>query len=292
MFDIDVYENIKLLVKPELDSIDSLISSIGSVSYDFDNALLSFFKAPSKQIRSVVSFLFFKALGCEINDKFIKLQTSIEIIHNATLIHDDVIDNSLLRRGIETFNSKFDNSLAVISGDYLLSVALKHLLSIDNCEILNIFSEVIQKMCVGEITQYFDKFKLPNIENYIEKSKYKTASLFMASFESACILCDFEKTFAIEFAENFGIAFQIRDDILNFSKIDNKPVSNDYSNGIYTAPIIFANGNIENISVGIEKAKQLLDNYLCCCKQILDNVIYSENIYKNALLEILELLKL
>ena len=292
MFNIESYENIKKLVQVELDQVDEFVFNINSIYPDFDNALIDYFKAPSKKIRSVISFLFFKSLGYEISENIIKLQASIEIIHNATLIHDDIIDKSDLRRGLKTFNSKFDNSLAVISGDYLLSVALRHLLSLDNCEILNIFADTIDKMCVGEIHQYFDKFKIPSIEEYIEKSKAKTASLFSAEFESISVLCGFDKNVALEFANNFGIAFQIRDDILNFSNKDNKPLYNDYEAGIYTAPVIYAGGKLENISVGIEKAKQLLDNYLCACRDILNKIVKGDNIYKCAIFNILDLFSL
>ena len=292
MFNKGSYYNIKNLVKAELSEVDSLILSVNTISPSFDSALNEYFMAPSKKIRSVIAFLFFKALGFEINHDFIKLQSSIEIIHNATLIHDDIIDNSDVRRGLKTFNSKFDNSLAVITGDYLLSVALKYLLSLNNCEILNIFANTIDKMCAGEIHQYFNKFKLPTIDEYIEKSKDKTASLFSASLESAAILYDFDRNIALDFANHFGIAFQIRDDILNFSNSDNKPVNNDYEEGIYTAPVIYTEGKIENISLGIEKAKVLLDNYLCICREILNKAVSCDNIYKNSVLEILDLLKL
>jgi len=292
MFDNISYEKIKDLIHHELFRVDEYICSFNNISPKFDEALSVYFRAPSKKIRSLIVFLFFKALCFEINDDFIKLQSSIEIIHNATLIHDDIIDKADIRRGIETFNSKFDNSLAVISGDYLLSVALKYILSLNNCEILNIFANIIEKMCVGEISQYFNRFNLPTIEDYIEKSKAKTASLFSASFESAAILYNFDRNIALDFADNFGIAFQIRDDILNFVEKDNKPVKNDYDEGIYTAPIIYAGGNIENLSVGIEKAKLLLDNYLCNCRNILDKAVIDNNVYKKAILELLGLIKL
>lgn len=292
MLNDNTYKNIKKLVQPELDLVDKYVYSIGSIYPEFDSALTEYFKAPSKKIRSVIAFLFFKALSYEINDNFIKLQAAVEIIHNATLIHDDIIDKSDIRRGLETFNSRFDNSLAVISGDYLLSVALKHLLSLNNCEILNIFANAIDKMCVGEIYQYFNKFKLPTIEEYVEKSKDKTSSLFSTSFEAASILYDFDRNIALDFANNFGVAFQIRDDILNFTDSDNKPVKNDYEEGIFTAPVIYANGDIENISEGIEKAKQLLDNYLCDCRDIINNIVSGDSIYKKAILDILDLFSL
>ncbi|MBR1907561.1 polyprenyl synthetase family protein [bacterium] len=292
MFDNSSYDNIKNFVQSELNKIDNFISCRENISADFDYSMAEYFSAPSKKIRSVLAILFFKALGFDICDSFIKLLSAVEIIHNATLIHDDVIDKSDLRRGIETFNSKFDNSLAVIAGDYLLSRALRLLLSLDNYNILNIFSDTIEKMCVGEISQYFNKFKLLSIDDYIEKSRSKTAVLFCAAFESASILYGFNRSLAFDFANNFGIAFQIRDDILNFVEFENKPAANDYADGIYTAPVIFAEGNIENISIGIEKAKQLLDNYLCCCHNILAGIEFNDNIYKNALLNLLELLKL
>jgi geranylgeranyl pyrophosphate synthase len=234
-----------------------------------------------------VAFLYLRAYGIELTQAQYDVQTAIELIHNATLIHDDVIDNSDTRRGQKTLNSEFDNSLAVISGDFLLSAAMKKLLNLNSCEILSIFARAIEKMCLGEINQYFNRFKTTSIDEYIEKSRNKTATLFMTSLESASKLnekMDVKK--ALDFAENFGIAFQIRDDLLNFTEKNDKPTQNDFASGIYTAPVIFS----EDIRIGVEKTKQLLDNYVIKSVKSLETA--DKNIYTEALINLTELLKI
>lgn len=289
-FDNVAYNKIISLVEGEISSVKNLLCEFNSESTEFNTFLEDFISAPSKHIRSVIAFLYLKANNVEIDEKQILLQSVIELIHNATLIHDDIIDESDVRRNLPTFNKKFDNSLAVIAGDYLLSIALKKILSLNNPEILGLFAKAIENMCVGEISQYFSKYKMPTIYEYIEKSRAKTASLFEASLVSASILAGLNKSVSENFANNFGIAFQIRDDILNFSNNDNKPVNNDFEKGIYTAPAIYAECDLKNISLGIEKASQLLDNYLVNTREVLSNL--DKNVYSKALLEILDLLKL
>lgn len=289
-FNKNTYEKIKALIKPELEKVDKNLCEINSTSKEFNDYIKEYVSAPSKRIRTVLTFLYLKANNKEITEEQITLQTVIEIIHNATLIHDDIIDEADVRRNLPSVNKKFDNSLAVIAGDYLLSIALKKLLKINNAEILNIFAKTIENMCVGEISQYFSKYKMPTIYEYIEKSRGKTSSLFEASLVSASILAGLNTKTAEKLANNFGIAFQIRDDILNFKNNDNKPVKNDYENGIYTAPAIYAECDLNNIALGIEKASQLLDNYLCNTLDALCTL--EENCYKEALTTILDLLKL
>lgn len=289
-FDKNTYKKIKTLVKNELEKVDENLCEINSTSKEFNDYIKEYISAPSKRIRTVLTFLYLKANNKEITEEQINLQTVIEIIHNATLIHDDIIDEAEIRRNLPSVNKKFDNSLAVIAGDYLLSIALKKLLKINNTEILNIFAKTIENMCVGEISQYFSKYKMPTIYEYIEKSRGKTSSLFEASLISASILAGLNTKTAEKLANNFGIAFQIRDDILNFKNNDNKPVNNDYENGIYTAPAIYAECDLNNITLGIEKASQLLDNYLCNTRDAISTL--EESNYKNALTTILDLLKL
>lgn len=289
-FDKNTYERIKSLVKPELERVDEVLCKINSTSKEFNNFIKEYVSAPSKRLRSVLAFLYLKANNKEITEEQIRLQATIELIHNATLIHDDIIDDADVRRNLPSVNKKFDNSLAVIGGDYLLSIALKEILKFNNKDIFDLFTKSIENMCLGEISQYFSKFKMPTIYEYIEKSRAKTSSLFEASLVSASILAELNKSTAENLANNFGIAFQIRDDILNFDNNDNKPVKNDYENGIYTAPIIYAECDLKNIALGIEKATQLLDNYLCNTREVLCTL--DKNIYTDALTSILDLLKL
>ncbi|MBQ3641008.1 polyprenyl synthetase family protein [bacterium] len=223
--------------------------------------LKNFIFAKSKKLRPKTIFLFAKALGYEINEKIINLACATELIHNSTLIHDDIIDKSDIRRGLETFNHKFGNSLSVLYGDILLSLAMKFLTKCNNINCFNEFSSSMEKMCLGEINQHFQYKKIISIDEYIEKSKNKTAELYRAALTSLCHILNIKEIDKIsDFAINFGIAFQIKDDLSNILTQDNlKPSSCDIENGVYTAPIIFLAekySDIEHFST--EKIKLLI----------------------------------
>ncbi len=288
-FDNQKYKEIKKLIEYDLYKIENNLTDFYCGNDTLQKNLTEIIKAPSKSIRPVVAILYLKMYGCEITQKQIDIQTAVELIHNATLIHDDVIDKSDLRRSHNTLNKDFDNSLAVVTGDFLLSVAIKKLLNIESFEILSTFNVAIKKMCIGEIEQYFNKFKLINFDEYLDKCKHKTSELFMASLVCSAILADIDKNSAKDFAKRFGIAFQIRDDLLNvIDTTSDKPINNDITDGIYTAPMIFAK-DIKNINYGIEKTVNLLDNYINRVKKCLNKA--PENDYKQALLTLIDLLK-
>lgn len=288
-FNVEKYNNIKSLVQSELTDIEQMICDFNNVNTELNDTLLEYLKAPSKKIRSVITLLYLKAKNIEITEDIKKLLAVVELVHNASIIHDDVIDKADTRRDEQTINSKLTNSMAVISGDFILSIAIEKLLSLQKLEILEIFIKTIQKMCKSEIYQYYTKYKIPELEKYIEKSEYKTAILFECALICSAILSNTDKEKAKDFGKNFGIAFQIRDDILNFEKSDNKPVNNDIKDGIYTAPVIFAQ-NLEDLAEGLEKSKQLLDNYLEEATK--DIAQLGESTYKTAILELLDLMKI
>ena len=150
-------------------------------------------------------------------------------------------------------------------------------------------ANTLANMCIGEVNQYFSKFKIPTLEQYLKKTEQKTAKLFQTAVCGAMQLSG--KT-AITEAENFshafGMAFQIRDDILNLTALNSlKPSQNDISEGIYNAPVIFA-GNTSNLDEGIEKTKTLLNNYVVEAEKALSNL--EDNKYKLALKELLGIL--
>lgn len=248
--------------------------------------LEKFLKSPSKRIRSLVTILYLRAAKMYLLPAHYELLAIVELIHNASLIHDDVIDESKLRRGRKTINDKFDNQLAVISGDYLLGMALKKLVKINSFEIIDLFADTMKNMCQGEVNQYFNRFKKTKMDVYIEKTTQKTAALFETALKSAVILAE-DKNIknASDFALNFGIAFQIRDDLINFMKKDASKPSTDVEDGIYNAPTILS----ENPAVGIEKTKALLNNYVENAHKCIEN--FEDNIYKEKLCELLELIK-
>ncbi len=242
----------------------------------------SFLLTPSKKIRTLVTLLCLRAYGADVTENHIKLLAAVELIHNASLIHDDIIDESDTRRNEQTINSAYDNKLAVISGDYILSAALKFLNELNSPEIIAAFAETLSQMCESEAFQYFHKFKIYDIDDYLKKTNQKTAKLFATAAKTAFLLSKSDKLKAAEdFAENFGMAFQIRDDIINL-----KTTQTDLKSGIYNAPIIYSN-DISDYESGIEKTCCLLNNYIERARKIADEM--PDNIYGKGLLELLGL---
>ncbi|MBI3591823.1 MAG: polyprenyl synthetase family protein [Candidatus Melainabacteria bacterium] len=265
------------------------------------------FKAGGKRLRPALCFLIAKSTG-EITNKHIILSELTELIHTASLIHDDIIDSANLRRGRETINSLWNDKISVITGDFLFAQASIRLGELENTEIVKIYAKVLSDLCDGEIEQYSSKFN-PDIswEHYLNKSTTKTASLFSAACKSSAILNNQEKKIinqAEQFGNNLGIAFQIIDDVLDFtsnSKEIGKEVGTDLKQGIITAPALFAvnstdiranqiktlienrfnNGSEEDFDKairlvhelgGCEKAKQLAYDYIDKAKENLDFV--------------------
>ena len=283
-----IYKN---LVNPELVEVQRIINTAISVKEPLNTEIINFLNAPSKRIRIVLVLLYLRALGEKISEKHLRFLAALEMVHNASLIHDDIIDNSEIRRGRKSLYAEFGNKLGVISGDYLLSVAMNILCEVNSVDVIKIFSDTLKKMCIGEINQSYNRYKICTIEDYVEKSKNKTGYLFETALVCSLMLCNknYDIKMAGQFALNFGIAFQIRDDLLNITQADNaKPSLNDIEEGIYNAPVIYAKG-VDNVIDGIEKTRILLNNYISSATDMLS--LLPDNEYKTALTKISELLK-
>ena len=283
------YKNIKKIVQKEIEFIENYMVQSVDTRQPLKSHIVNFLSAPSKRLRPLLSVLFYKSNCDEISEEQLKALSAVELIHSASLIHDDIIDGSDLRRGLKTTANEFGNKLGVISGDYLLSVAMKIITELGSVELLKNFSNTLNKMCIGEINQNFDRFKIGTIEEYIEKSKNKTAYLFETALMTPFLINNENNITSSEFGLNVGIAFQIRDDLLNLIKTDNtKPVKNDIADGIYNAPVIYA-GSVENYRDGVEKTRDLLNNYINQAYSVLENL--PDNEYKKGLSNFLELLE-
>lgn len=276
---VERYDEIVQLVEKELSLLEAKMRSFNLVLPELNSYVIR----KSKHIRAVLCFLYLKALGVNVDEKQIVNQAIVELIHNASLIHDDVIDESNFRRGEESLNNQDGNRLAVISGDYLLSVALSEIVNLNSISLVAAFSKTLNSMCIGEISQNLSKYKIPTLEEYIEKSYNKTGALFEVALQGALLLSGVEGN--VSFAKMYGIAFQIRDDILNITE---NRLDSDVQNGIYTAPVIYSN-NPDNPLAGIEKAKGLLNNYV---EKIINEISgLPENEFKVGLFKLSESLK-
>jgi octaprenyl-diphosphate synthase len=205
-------------------------------------------KRKGKQLRPMFVLLSAK-LGGQINEKSYRAASLVELLHTATLVHDDVVDESLERRGFFSINALWKNKIAVIVGDYLLSKGL--LLSLDNNDhkMLQILSNAIKAMSEGELLQ-LEKSRNLNLKEdiYFEIIKNKTASL-LASSCAAGASTTFENDEDIEkmrtFGEKVGIAFQIKDDLFDYGNDDvGKPTGNDIKEKKLTLPLIYTLNNV------------------------------------------------
>jgi heptaprenyl diphosphate synthase len=195
-----------------------------------------------KMVRPTLTLLFSLMNNKNISDKDIYLATAIELLHNATLIHDDIIDESAIRRGQPTINNKFGNDVSVYAGDLLFVSMYKTLNMAQDFEANQLAVIALNEILNGELIQRKNRFNYNmNFENYEEQIVGKTAALFSLATEFGSLNTGKTES-AKAFGLNLGIAFQIADDYLDYvnTSQNNKPLFQDLNRGIYTAPLLYA----------------------------------------------------
>jgi len=245
-----IQEVFELVFEPLHAVKDSLIAIIPPDSAVLAETVQYSLTGGGKYLRPVVTLLTGAATGAQNDEQrhqTVEVAAVAEMIHVATLLHDDVIDASELRRGKPTVRSKWGNKVSVLSGDYLLAQASLKLSKLGNVRLVSIFSHVLADLCDGEVEQMHTSYSLnPSWESYHKKTIGKTASLFSAGCESAGVINKLpeEQIQALKtYGRNFGIAFQIVDDLLDYTATEEemgKPVLDDLRNGLLTAPILLA----------------------------------------------------
>ena len=207
------------------------------------------FGAGGKRLRPAIVLLISRATmpDQDITPQHRRLAEITEMIHTASLVHDDVIDDSELRRGVPTVHSSFGNRVAVLAGDFLFAQSSWYLANLDNLTVVKLLSEVIMNLAEGEIQQGLNRFDATlSIESYLEKSYYKTASLIANSSKAAGVLSGVSSETMqrlYNYGRHVGLAFQIVDDILDFTGSSDslgKPAGSDLSSGNLTAPVLYA----------------------------------------------------
>jgi len=228
------------LHKLEEEMTKIITSDIKALSFIKDATYFS----SGKRIRPILLFHSANLCGYE-GQKDILYAVIVELIHNATLIHDDIIDNANVRRGKPSANYRWGNSLGVLFGDYLYIKAIDLALLDENSTIVRLLSYTTRKMIEGELSQNIQVSDINlSEEDYLDIIKGKTAYLFSACSQIGAILADAPedmKKSIQQFGYNLGIAFQLIDDMLNFSsreEIMGKPIGNDLLEGKVTLPII------------------------------------------------------
>jgi len=188
-------------------------------------------------------------------EKLVSLAASVEMLHTATLVHDDLIDGALLRRGRETLNSRWNMGATVLTGDYLFARAAALAAETDHVRVMAIFADTLMTICSGELRQIFDRHNLPaldsdqawevTLDRYDQRIHAKTASLFAAATEAAAVLggASQPQVHALrDYGQFLGTGFQIIDDVLDFrgdQQVLGKPVGSDLREGIVTLPVLY-----------------------------------------------------
>ncbi|MBT9312170.1 solanesyl diphosphate synthase [Leptothoe kymatousa] len=220
------------------------------------------FGAGGKRIRPAIVLLLSRAtvMEPEIPARHFRLAEITEMIHTASLVHDDVVDESSLRRGVPTVHSSFTNRVAVLAGDFLFAQSSWHLANLDNLTVVKLLSRVIMDLAEGEIQQGLNRFDTTlSIDAYLMKSYYKTASLIANSCKSVGVLSGTSNVLAealYQYGRNLGLAFQIVDDILDFTgseEVLGKPAGSDLLSGNLTAPVLYAMEETPYLTTLIER---------------------------------------
>jgi len=207
-------------------------------------ALNHLIAAGGKRIRPALVLLTGKMLGAE-QEKLITLAAAVEMLHTATLVHDDLIDGSLLRRGNPTLNSHWSPAATVLTGDFIFARAAKLAASTDCLPLMKLFAETLAVIVNGELTQLFSSRGIASREDYDKRIYAKTASLFEMSSRAAAMISPVEEAVVenmLKFGRNIGMAFQIVDDILDFTgdqEAVGKPVGSDLLQGLITLPTLY-----------------------------------------------------
>lgn len=211
---------------------------------DLRAALEHLLSAGGKRIRPTLGLLVGNMLSAPL-EKLVTLGAAVELLHTATLVHDDLIDGSLLRRGTPTLNARWSPPATVLTGDFLFARAAKLAADTDHLPLMKLFSETLATIVNGELTQMFTSRGLISRENYYKRIFAKTASLFEMTARAAAMVSpagDEIVDAMRDFGYQIGMAFQIVDDILDFTGDQDavgKPLGSDLLNGLVTLPGIY-----------------------------------------------------
>lgn len=239
----DEYPNLKLNLA-EVTKV--MLKSVKCRQKPVEKSLIELINSGGKLLRPAF-LLLSSEFGSERSNNLHSLAAAIEILHMATLIHDDVIDDSAIRRGKETVQSKHGKNFAVYLGDFLFCACFKILSQSSSLKTIDIDSNSMSKICIGEMEQYSSKYSLNvTVKQYLKRISAKTAELFSLSFYTGAIETKCNKLIIrtlSSIGHDIGMAFQIIDDILDYTGSENvvgKTIFNDIKQGIFTLPLIYA----------------------------------------------------
>lgn len=267
------FDEIRDLISSDLERLQKIIKqSLSSNSPLLNKIVDKYLETKGKQIRPIIVVLSAKFFGAEVSDGVLCGAASVELLHNASLIHDDVIDETKQRRGHDTINNTWDNHIAVLVGDFFVSNALACAIRTNDFRVISTISELGKELSTGEIDQ-IDVAKHHSIDEqaYFSIINKKTASLFQSCVKVGGYsvgASDTDIANLSKFVELLGLSFQIKDDIFDYFKDDaiGKPTGNDLREGKVTLPLIYALSRTESPRHG--EMRRLADSDSLTTEQI------------------------
>lgn len=232
------------LIREDLARVETLMQTQAEGQFiDLQIALENLLASGGKRIRPTITLLVGRMLEADIG-QLITLAAAIEMLHTATLVHDDLIDGSLVRRGKPTMNAKWSPGATVLTGDFLFARSAELAADTNSIKVTRLFAQTLSEIVNGEITQLLTSKCIASRQNYFNRIYAKTASLFKTSCCSAAIISQVDDAIVdsmCTFGHEIGMAFQIIDDVLDFTGEQvtvGKPVASDLRSGLITLPAL------------------------------------------------------
>ena len=246
-------------IEADLDVVDTTFQQRATSGMEMLNtAAAHALRSPGKRLRTALTLLSGKLLTYRF-DKLLPMSVAFEMVHLATLVHDDIIDHATTRRGLPTVNAQYGNGVAILLGDYLFARTAGLIADIEDFRIDRLFSETVARVCEGTILELLSARQADvTVESYIDRISRKTACLMSSCCKGGAMIgggSDAQVALLEQYGLNLGIAFQIIDDVLDYvgaEDVIGKPAGNDLRQGLVTLPLIYAmryqqNGHAERV---------------------------------------------
>jgi geranylgeranyl pyrophosphate synthase len=252
-------------IDADLEVVDRTFQQRATSGLDILNSAAAHVLSSSgKRIRTALTLLSGRLIEYRF-EKLLPLSVAFEMVHLATLVHDDIVDDASTRRGIPTVNARYGDRVAILLGDYLFAKTAGLIADVEDFRIDRLFSETVASVCEGTIIELLSTHTLDfSIDAYLERISRKTACLMSACCKGGATVgggTDAQIALLEQYGHNLGMAFQIIDDVLDYSGSENiigKPAGNDLRQGLITLPLIYAleneqNGHLDKVQRVIQK---------------------------------------
>jgi geranylgeranyl pyrophosphate synthase len=248
----DAKERIYAPVAGDLEKVIANIAGVAESNTsgppaEIEARLAQVLSTPGKRIRPAITLLVSKLWGRVPDDRTIKMATAVELLHIASLIHDDTVDSADTRRGHATASNLWGGNIAVLLGDFVFATSATFVCDTNSVRLIRRFSQTIAELSRGELNEILDSWTVNTDQpKYLQRIYDKTASLFSTSAESGAVLGEGDEETVNnlrEYGYNLGMAYQVLDDLLDYESTTEqlgKPTANDLSNGVLTLPAILA----------------------------------------------------